>query len=67
MVEFNILYGIPELMFEELEQILMPDLKSMPADMPAIHRKVLEKLEKIMDTCPVKLIPDAIYDTCDYL
>jgi hypothetical protein len=46
---------------------LIPDLKSIPADMPEIYRKVLEKPEEIQDACPVKFIPDAIYDTCDYI
>jgi hypothetical protein len=61
------LYEVPEPVFEELNRILMSSWKCKPDEIATSNRKVLEKLEEIMDSCPIKIVPDAIYDTCDYL
>ena len=54
------LYEVPIEIFDELEDI------GLTRDIPIFHQKMLDILEVIIKTCPIKLKLEGVYNTCDY-
>ena len=66
MVINSHLYMVPEHTFVEFEKIRKPNGYFKPEDVTALKVKIPDKLESIMETCPVGLPLEGVYNTCDF-